>query len=50
MVTIHTMTPFHHHYPRPQAVQTSKKEQPSDKPVTFHEILTQKLNEKTAAR
>lgn len=49
MLTIHTMAPFHHQYQRPQAVNTPKKVQTADKPATFHEILTQKINEKNTA-
>lgn len=50
MLTIPTMAPFHHQYPRPQTVNTTKKNQTQDKPVTFHEILTQKMNEKNIAQ
>lgn len=46
MLTIHTMTPFHHQYHRPQPANTMKKDQVSEKPATFQEILTQKMNEK----
>lgn len=50
MLTIHTMTPFHHQQPRPQAVHNNKKEQNAEKPASFQEILAKKMNEKTAAR
>ena len=50
MLTIHTTTPFHHQYPRPQTVNTTKKDQTGEKPATFHEILAQKMNEKTTSR
>lgn len=50
MLTVHTITPFHHQYPRPQAVNTMKREQIGEKSVTFHEILKQKMKEKTTKR
>ena len=50
MLTIHTLTPFHHQYPRPQAVNTAKKEQTREKPLAFHEILAKKMKEKAASR
>ncbi|SMF90645.1 hypothetical protein SAMN05661091_5160 [Paenibacillus uliginis N3/975] len=50
MLTVHTMVPFHHQYPRPQTVNTIKREQTGKKRITFHEILKQKMKEKTTKR
>ncbi|WP_170308099.1 hypothetical protein [Paenibacillus dakarensis] len=50
MLTIHTMTPFHHQYPKPQTVNTTKKDNSADKPASFHDILVQKMNEKNIPR
>lgn len=47
MIKIHTMASFHYQYQRPQPVAAPKKEEPADKPVTFQEILNQKIKEKS---
>lgn len=46
MIKIHTMASFHYQYQRPQPVTAPKKEDSTDKPVTFQEILNQKIQEK----
>ncbi|MEC0254704.1 hypothetical protein [Paenibacillus lautus] len=46
MIKIHTMASFHYQYQRPQPVAVPKREESKDKPLTFHEILNQKIEEK----
>ncbi len=40
------MMPFHHAYPRPQVTTPPKKDNAMDKPVTFKEVLLEKLSPK----
>ncbi|WP_199794868.1 hypothetical protein [Paenibacillus faecalis] len=46
MLTVHTVTPYHYQYPRPQPLNTMRKEPAEKKTVTFHEVLKEKMNEK----
>ncbi|MBO2945289.1 hypothetical protein JJQ72_15035 [Paenibacillus sp. F411] len=47
MLNIQSALPFHHQYPRPQTMSPNRKEQETDKPASFHDILTRTMNEKT---
>lgn len=47
MIKIHALTSYQYQYQRPQPAAAPKKEEKADKPVTFQEILNQKLKEKT---
>ncbi|GIP28066.1 hypothetical protein J23TS9_31960 [Paenibacillus sp. J23TS9] len=46
MMNVPQMMPFHHAYPRPQVTAVQKKDNSIDKPLTFKEVLTEKLNQK----
>lgn len=46
MIKIHTMASFQYQYQRPQPVAAPKKEETTDKALTFQEILNQKMKEK----
>ncbi|CAM3408005.1 MULTISPECIES: hypothetical protein [Paenibacillus] len=46
MIKIHTMTPFHHQYQRPQPM-VAPKATTNAKTATFQEILNQKMREAT---
>jgi hypothetical protein len=46
MIKIHTMASLHYQYQRPQPVSAPKREEAKDKPLTFQEILNQKIKEK----
>ncbi|SEM32509.1 hypothetical protein SAMN04488688_111160 [Paenibacillus sp. cl141a] len=46
MIKIHTMASFHYQYQPPHPVAAPKKEEATDKPLTFQEILNQKMKEK----
>ncbi|NMO98082.1 hypothetical protein [Paenibacillus lemnae] len=50
MLTIHSMTPFFHQQPRPQPITHSRKEETAEKPVSFQDILAQKMKDKSATK
>ncbi|MBX4150892.1 hypothetical protein MKY82_04440 [Paenibacillus sp. FSL W7-1279] len=46
MIKIHTLASFQYQYQRPQPVAAPKKDETTDKALTFQEILNQKMKEK----
>lgn len=46
MMNVPSMMPFHHAYPRPQVIAPPKKDTSVNKPITFKEVLTEKLSQK----
>lgn len=41
-ITLHTLIPYNHQYPRTNPVQNSKKDD-SDKKLSFQQILNEKM-------
>ncbi|MFK4303339.1 hypothetical protein ABH892_003459 [Paenibacillus sp. RC254] len=45
-LTVHTLMPFHQQYQRANAVSMQKKEDSSEKKLSFQDILNEKMGKK----
>ncbi|GAB6992288.1 hypothetical protein [Paenibacillus pini] len=46
MMNVSGMMPFHHSFPRPQVLSQQKKDQSNEKPLSFKEVLHEKMSQK----